>query len=181
MARRGYLSELRRCVVDWVEGGRRVSEIAADFEVSEQTICSWRRQARVDRHGRRVVKHPFQKPRRAQQQKAQQRQPAEQQDGQQDGAVPAEAGIGHLLHVLLGQQFLVLVQDVLQVIPVGVEKGRIVGAAGQEIVLDVIMDIKSSGEQIEFLVLQRLQHAGADAGFGDDIGQRDAARFTLLA
>jgi transposase-like protein len=34
--------------VDLVEGGRKVSEVAADLEVSEQTIYTWRRQARID-------------------------------------------------------------------------------------------------------------------------------------
>ena len=48
MARRGYPPEFRRRVVELVEGGRKVSEIAAEFGVSEQTIYSWRRQARID-------------------------------------------------------------------------------------------------------------------------------------
>ncbi len=48
MARRGYPPEFRRRIVDLVEGGRKVSEIAAEFEVSEQTIYTWRRQARID-------------------------------------------------------------------------------------------------------------------------------------
>ncbi len=48
MARRGYPPEFRRRVVELVEGGRKVSEIAAEFEVSEQTIYTWRRQARID-------------------------------------------------------------------------------------------------------------------------------------
>ncbi len=48
MARRGYPPEFRRRVVDLVEGGRKVPEIAAEFEVSEQTIYTWRRQARID-------------------------------------------------------------------------------------------------------------------------------------
>jgi transposase-like protein len=48
MARRGYSPEFRRRVVDLVEGGRKVSEVAAEFEVSEQTIYTWRRQARID-------------------------------------------------------------------------------------------------------------------------------------
>ena len=48
MARRGYPPEFRRRVVDRVEGGRKVSEVAAELEVSEQTIYSWRRQARID-------------------------------------------------------------------------------------------------------------------------------------
>ncbi len=48
MARRGYPPEFRRRVVDLIEGGRKVSEVAAEFEVSEQTIYTWRRQARID-------------------------------------------------------------------------------------------------------------------------------------
>ena len=48
MARRGYPPEFRRRVVDLVEGGRKVSEVAAELEVSEQTIYTWRRQARID-------------------------------------------------------------------------------------------------------------------------------------
>ena len=48
MARRGYPPEFRRRVVDLVEGGRKVSEIAAELEVSAQTIYTWSRQARVD-------------------------------------------------------------------------------------------------------------------------------------
>ncbi len=48
MARRGYPPEFRRRVVDLVEGGRKVSEVAAELKVSEQTVYTWRRQARVD-------------------------------------------------------------------------------------------------------------------------------------
>ncbi len=48
MARRGYPPEFRRRIVDLVEGGRKVSEVAAEFEVSEQTIYTWRGQARID-------------------------------------------------------------------------------------------------------------------------------------
>ena len=48
MARRGYPPEFRRRVVKLVEGGRKVSEIAADLGISEQTIYTWRRQARID-------------------------------------------------------------------------------------------------------------------------------------
>ena len=48
MARRGYPPEFRRRVVDLVEGSRKVSEVAAELEVSEQTIYTWRRQARID-------------------------------------------------------------------------------------------------------------------------------------
>jgi transposase-like protein len=31
-----------------VEGGKRVAEVAADLEISQQTIYAWRRQARID-------------------------------------------------------------------------------------------------------------------------------------
>ena len=48
MARRGYPPEFRRRVVDLVEGGRKISEIALELGVSEQTIYVWRRQARID-------------------------------------------------------------------------------------------------------------------------------------
>lgn len=48
MARRGYPPEFRRRVVDLVEGGRKVAEVAAELGISEQTIYSWRRQARID-------------------------------------------------------------------------------------------------------------------------------------
>ncbi len=48
MARRGYPPEFRRRVVDLVQGGRKVSEVATELEISEQTIYTWRRQARID-------------------------------------------------------------------------------------------------------------------------------------
>ena len=48
MARRGYPPEFRRRVVDLIEGGRKVAEVAADLEISEQSIYTWRRQARID-------------------------------------------------------------------------------------------------------------------------------------
>ena len=48
MARRGCPSEFRRRVVDLVEGGRKVAEVAAELGISEQTIYTWRRQARID-------------------------------------------------------------------------------------------------------------------------------------
>jgi transposase-like protein len=35
-------------VVDLVEGGHKVSEVAAELQISEQTIYTWRRQARID-------------------------------------------------------------------------------------------------------------------------------------
>ncbi len=48
MARRGYPPEFRCRVVDLVEGGRKVAEVAAELGRSEQTIYTWRRQARID-------------------------------------------------------------------------------------------------------------------------------------
>ncbi len=48
MARRGYSSEFRRRVLDLAEAGRKVADIASDLGISEQTIYTWRRQARID-------------------------------------------------------------------------------------------------------------------------------------
>ena len=48
MARKGYPPEFRRRVVELVEGGRKVAEVAADLGVSEQSMYTWRRQARID-------------------------------------------------------------------------------------------------------------------------------------
>lgn len=48
MARRGYPPEFRRRVVALIEGGRRVAEVAVELQISEQTIYTWRRQARID-------------------------------------------------------------------------------------------------------------------------------------
>ncbi len=41
MARRGYPPEFRRRVVELVEGGRKVSEVATELEVSDQTIYTF--------------------------------------------------------------------------------------------------------------------------------------------
>jgi transposase-like protein len=49
VGRRGYPPESRRKVLDLVASGRRVSEVAFDLEISEQTIYSWLRQDRIDR------------------------------------------------------------------------------------------------------------------------------------
>lgn len=49
MGRRDYPPEFRRRVIDLVEGGRRVAEVALDLGISEQTVYSWRRQDRIDR------------------------------------------------------------------------------------------------------------------------------------
>ena len=49
MGRRGYLPEFRRKVLDLVEAGRSVADVARDLGISEQTVYSWRRQDRIDR------------------------------------------------------------------------------------------------------------------------------------
>ena len=49
MGRRGYPPEFRRRVLDLVEAGRKVADVARDLGISEQTIYLWRRQDRVDR------------------------------------------------------------------------------------------------------------------------------------
>lgn len=49
MGRRGYPPEFRRKVLDLVEAGRPVAEIAHDLGVSDQSIYTWRRQDRIDR------------------------------------------------------------------------------------------------------------------------------------
>ena len=47
MGRRGYPPEFQRRVLDLVEAGRRVADVAADLDISEQTIYTWRRQDRI--------------------------------------------------------------------------------------------------------------------------------------
>ena len=49
MGRRGYPPEFRRKVVDLVEAGRSVADVARDLGISEQTVYTWRRQDRIDR------------------------------------------------------------------------------------------------------------------------------------
>jgi transposase len=49
MGRRGYPPEFRRKVLDLVEAGRSVAEVAGDLEISDQSIYTWRRQDRIDR------------------------------------------------------------------------------------------------------------------------------------
>jgi transposase-like protein len=49
MGRRGYPPEFRRKVVDLVEAGRSVADVARDLGISEQSIYTWRRQDRIDR------------------------------------------------------------------------------------------------------------------------------------
>jgi transposase len=49
MGRRGYPSEFRRRVLDLVEAGRPIAEIAQALGISDQSISTWRRQDRIDR------------------------------------------------------------------------------------------------------------------------------------
>lgn len=48
MGRRGYPAEFRRRVLDLLAAGRRVSDLARDLGVSDQTIYIWRRQEQID-------------------------------------------------------------------------------------------------------------------------------------
>ena len=48
MGRRGYPPEFRRRVLDLLAAGRRVSDLARDLGVSDQTIYIWRRQEHID-------------------------------------------------------------------------------------------------------------------------------------
>ena len=47
--RRGYPAEFRRKVLDLVESGRPVAEVAKALGISDQTIYTWRRQDRIDK------------------------------------------------------------------------------------------------------------------------------------
>ena len=49
MGRRGYPPEFRRKVLDLLESGRSVADVARDLQISDQSIYSWRRQDRIDR------------------------------------------------------------------------------------------------------------------------------------
>ena len=49
MGRRGYPPEFRRRVLDLVEGGRPVADVARDLGISAQSIYVWRRQDRIDK------------------------------------------------------------------------------------------------------------------------------------
>lgn len=50
---RRYPVEFRRKVLDLIEAGRPVVEVAAQLGVSDQTIYNWRHQDQID-HGMRV-------------------------------------------------------------------------------------------------------------------------------
>lgn len=49
MGKRGYPPEFRRRVLDLVEAGRKVAEVAHDLGISDQTVYNWRRHDRIDR------------------------------------------------------------------------------------------------------------------------------------
>jgi len=48
MGRRGYPPEFRRKVLDLVEAGRPIAEVAKALGISAQSIYTWRRQDRID-------------------------------------------------------------------------------------------------------------------------------------
>ncbi len=45
---KSYPPEFRRKVIDLVEAGRPVAQVAADLGISEQTVYTWRRQHLID-------------------------------------------------------------------------------------------------------------------------------------
>jgi transposase len=49
VGRRGYPPEFRRKVLDLVEAGRPIAEVAKALGISDQSISTWRRQDRIDR------------------------------------------------------------------------------------------------------------------------------------
>jgi transposase-like protein len=55
---RRYTPEFRRRVLDLVQTGRSVVAVAADLEISNQTIYSWRRQTLDKLRGCRVLTMP---------------------------------------------------------------------------------------------------------------------------
>jgi transposase len=52
---RRYPAEFRRKVLDLIEAGKTIAEVAASLGVSDQTIYNWRNQDRVDRGLRQGV------------------------------------------------------------------------------------------------------------------------------
>jgi transposase len=48
MGRRGYPPEFRRKVLDLVEAGRPIAEVAKALGISTQPVYTWRRQDRID-------------------------------------------------------------------------------------------------------------------------------------
>ena len=49
MDRRGYPLEFRRRALNLLEAGCMVVNVERDLDVSEQTLCNWRRRERIDR------------------------------------------------------------------------------------------------------------------------------------
>jgi transposase-like protein len=49
VGRRGYPPEFRRRVLDLVEAGRPVVDVARDLGISAESIYTWRRQDRIDK------------------------------------------------------------------------------------------------------------------------------------
>jgi transposase-like protein len=49
VGRRGYPPEFRRKVLDLVEAGRPIAEVAEVLGISGQSIYTWRQQDRIDR------------------------------------------------------------------------------------------------------------------------------------
>jgi transposase-like protein len=49
MGRRGYPPEFRRKILDLVEAGRPIAEVAQALGISGQSTYTWRRQDRIDR------------------------------------------------------------------------------------------------------------------------------------
>jgi len=47
MGARGYPPEFRRRVLDLLDAGQKVMEVAVNLEISEQTIYTWRHQERI--------------------------------------------------------------------------------------------------------------------------------------
>lgn len=45
---KAYAPEFRRKVLDLLDAGRKVAEVAADLGVTQQTIYNWRRQHLID-------------------------------------------------------------------------------------------------------------------------------------
>jgi transposase len=49
MGRRGYPPEFLRKVLDLVEAGRPIAEVAQALGISDQSVYTWRRQDHIDR------------------------------------------------------------------------------------------------------------------------------------
>jgi len=49
MGRQGYPPEFRRRILDLLDAGRKVVDLARDLGISDQTIYTWRRQESIDR------------------------------------------------------------------------------------------------------------------------------------